>query len=227
MNFFYRTFLLFILFYSSNTHAQDYFKGVIHYSVSYESLHPNIQKQVLERNLGTSFTAYILEDRYATIYNTKGENGWRKIIVRLDEGYTYTELEKSDTIVKTKFGNSDEKLIDVKKNTKPTKEVLGEQCLSVTLTTENTDPNAWYTLHSGTYYYSPKYKLNPKLYEDYVDGFWNEYVKRSQAVSIWNKNEFRPYFTSISEATSIEEKEVDKAFFNPNPDKVIIEELSK
>ena len=95
MNFFYRTFLLFILFYSSNTHAQDYFKGVIHYSVSYESLHPNIQKQVLERNLGTSFTAYILEDRYATIYNTKGENGWRKIIVRLDEGYTYTELEKS------------------------------------------------------------------------------------------------------------------------------------
>jgi len=224
MKYIFKISLLFILSYSSSSQAQDYFKGIIQYKVSYESLHPNIQKQVLERSLGTSFTAYILEDRYATVYNIEGDKGWRKVIVRLDEGYTYTEYEKSDTIVKSKFGNSNEKLITAKKNKQSPKEVLGEKCQSVTLTTENTDPDAWYTLHSGTYYYSPKYKLNPQQYEGYVDGFWNEYVERAKAVSIWNKNEFRPYFTSISEATSIEEKEVDLTFFNPTTGKIIVED---
>lgn len=216
--------LLFLLLPISNSYAQEYFEGVITYDVTYESVHPAIEKELLEYTMGSSFTAYILEDRYTSIYNTKGETGWTKVTVRLDEGYTYTEYEKSDTIVKSKFNARSENLISLQKHTSNPKEVMGSMCNYVTMTVEDTDPNVWYTLHTGTYYYSPKYALNPTYYKEYTNGHWNQYVAEAKAVSIYNINEYRPYFTSYSKATAIEEKQIDISFFEPNPKKVVVEE---
>jgi len=68
---------------------------------TYETLSPDIYVSYLEKEIGTSFTAYIQEDRFAMIYHATGEQGWMKAIIRLDENYTYIEYEKSDVIVKT------------------------------------------------------------------------------------------------------------------------------
>ena len=62
------------------------------------------------------------------IYHGKGQQGWMKIIVRLDKGYSYTEFEKLDTITKSKFGTEKNDLIRFERNQNDEKIILGEKC---------------------------------------------------------------------------------------------------
>lgn len=217
-------FVLLLITVAINSHAQEYFEGEIQYAISYEAINPNIPIAVLETEMGTSFTAYIKEDRYTTIYSGTGQLGWTKIITRLDQGYSYTEFEKSDTIVKSKFGSEKNELLFIEKNKAAKKIVLGTLCESVSMEYKPGDPEAFYESYKGTYYFDPRYALNSALYENYVDGFWNLYVKESGAISIRSETEFSPFFKAIQEATTIEAKKMDLSLFEPNPLKVIKEE---
>ena len=100
-----------LLTYYSNTFAQDYFEGQIDFKVEYESLNINIPSSYLSYVLGDLFTAYVQEDRYIILYNSKADKGWSKTIISLDEGYSYVEFEKSDTIFKSKLNSNKNKLI--------------------------------------------------------------------------------------------------------------------
>jgi len=210
---------LFLIF-NSKVFGQEYFEGELKYKIEYEPLHPNISKNMLETEFGNSFSAYVKEDRYTMIYHATGQIGWMKIIVRLDEGYTYTEFEKNDTIIKSKFGKKKNKLLIFKKNKDDKKEVLGELCESITLDYE-LEPDAFFPTQKGKYYFNPKYKLNSSLYENYTDGFWNLYVKESKSISIRNEIEYPSIFKSVSEATSITPKKISFEMFEPNKSKVI------
>jgi hypothetical protein len=214
--------LFIILFFITNSYAQEYFKGIVNYKISYESLNENIPVNFFEIQIGTSMTAYVKEDRYAMIYHGKGELGWTKTIVRLDEGYTYTEYEKNDTIVKEKFGSQEETLIEFKRNKNDKKIILDESCESITLIHKSNDPDEFFAETHGKYYFNPKYKLNPKHYKNYTDGFWNLYVKESEAISLRNEIELRPLLKAIQEAESISQENIPKKIFEPNKEKVII-----
>lgn len=207
----------------SNIYGQEYFEGELNYKIEYQAINPNISTEYLAKELGDSFTAYVKEDRYMMIYHGKGQLGWMKIIVRLDQGYSYTEYEKKDTIIKTKFGLEKEKLLELKRNSDDRREVLGELCESITLNYEPSDPESFFQILRGKYYFNPKYKLNSKLYENYTDGFWNLFVKESESISIRNETEFYPLFKAIQEAISIEEKEISIEVFEPNSSKIILE----
>ncbi|WP_394751261.1 hypothetical protein [Spongiimicrobium salis] len=213
--------LVFYIFFIVSLNAQEYFEGELQYKITYESNNGNLPISVLEREFGKSFTAYVKEDRYAMIYHGEGQNGWMKTIVRLDQGYSYTEFEKLDTIVKTKFGSEKNNLMKFDRNANNKKEILEETCESVTLEYKPMDPNSFFSEMRGTYYFNPKYKLNAALYSEYTDGFWNLFVKESQSISIRNETEFYPLFKSIQEAISIEEKSMDDSIFEPNPNKVL------
>ena len=204
--------------------GQEYFEGVLEYNVSYESTSEFISVETLESEFGTSFTAYVQEDRYAMIFNGTGQFGWVKVIVSLKEGYAFTEFEKSDTITKTKLNKPQEGLIEFKRNSDNKKLVLNEWCESVTLTYKPSGPNVFYQEHRAVYYFNPKYKLNAKVYENYTDGYRNLFVAESNAISIRNEVEFFPLFKQIDEATSIVAQEVPDAMFDLNPTKTILEE---
>lgn len=210
-----------IIFYAFSLNAQDFFEGELNYKIEYQSNNENLPTSMLEREFGTSFTAYVKEDRYAMIYHGKGQQGWMKIIVRLDEGYSYTEFEKLDTITKNKFGTEKNHLIKFERNQNDKKIILGEKCESITLQYKPKDSISFFTEMRGKYYFNPKYKLNAKRYSEYTDGFWNLFVKESNAISIRNETEFYPLFKSIEEVTSIVEKNIDKAVFEPNPNKTL------
>ena len=75
-------------------YSQDFFEGEIHYKINYEIINKNIPDEFLEIQMGTSFDAFVKEDKYIMIYDTKGEFGTKKIIVRLDEGFSYLNLRK-------------------------------------------------------------------------------------------------------------------------------------
>jgi len=210
-----------LLFFISNAYGQEYFEGEIHYKISYEPMNQKIPIAYLEKEMGSSFTAYVQEDRYLMKYHAEGENGWMKIIVDLKEGYTYTESEKQDTISKTKFGINTDKLINFARNIEDKKQLLGEECESISISYEPSDPRAFYQTFNGKYYFNPKYKLNAKLYENYSDGFWNLYVKEAQSISVRNETEFYPLFRSIQEAVSIEEKVIPDDMFDLDPTKYV------
>ncbi len=215
---------LFFLLLVSDSYGQDYFEGQIEYQIEYEALNPSITSEYLATELGNSFTAFVKEDRYAMVYHATGDLGWMKIIVRLDEGYSYTEFEKIDTISKTKFGEKKHALLKFKRNTAHAKEILGEVCESITIHYEPKDDTAFFQTFRGTYYFNPTYKLNSQLYERYTDGFWNLFVKESKSISIRNETEFYPLFKSVQEAISIEKKEISYTIFEPNASKIVLEQ---
>ncbi|WP_405208028.1 hypothetical protein [Aquimarina sp. LLG6339-5] len=214
--------ILFLLL-ISNMYGQEYFEGQIEYKIEYEPINPNIPRGYLSTELGDSFTAFVQEDRYTMIYNGKGELGWMKIIVRLDEGYSYTEYEKKDTITKAKFGLEKDKLLEFSRNPDDKKIVMDELCESITINYQPSNPKAFFKTFRGKYYFNPKYKLNSKLYENYTNGFWNLFVKESNSISIRNETEFYPFFKATQEAISIDEKKIPSKIFEPNNSKVIFE----
>ena len=73
-------FTLLLLIPFINILAQDYFEGQIEYQVKYESLNKNIPSSYLSYVLGDLFTAYVQEDRYVMLYNSKADKGWSKTI---------------------------------------------------------------------------------------------------------------------------------------------------
>ena len=211
---------LLIVLITNTLSAQNYFEGEVQYKIEYEAINKNIPITYLEQELGKSFTAYVKEDRYAMVYHGQGKQGWMKTIVRLDEGYSYTEFEKSDTITKTKFGSEKNELIMFKRNTNDQKKILGEDCESITINYKTTDTNI--SEIRGKYYFNPKYRLNPKLYSKYTDSFWNLYVEEAESISLRNETELYPLFKAVQEVTTITEKKIDNATFEPNKSKVIL-----
>lgn len=215
--------LFYILLVVSTMYGQKYFEGEINYKIEYESINPNIPKEYLETELGKSFTAYVKEDRYAMIYHGTGQQGWMKIIVRLDQGFSYTEFEKSDTIMKTKFGKEKDELIEFKRNKNDQKIILGQSCESISIAYKATNSESFFQTFKGKYYFDPRYKLNKNLYEKYTDGFWNLFVKESESISIRSETAFYPFFKVVQEAISIEIKEMSFSLFEPDESKIINE----
>lgn len=201
--------------------CQDYFEGKIHYKVEYEKINQNIPDGFLETQMGDSFDAFVKEDKYLMIYNTKGELGTIKTLIRLDEGYSYLIAEKSDTIYKSPLDNEKDKLLKLVKITDNKKEILGEMCDFVVLEYETNNPDNFFKISRGKHYYNPKYKLNPEKYKNHISGFWNQYVDAAQAISIRNEHEYEGLFKSVSYATEIEQQSIPDDMFMIDNTKII------
>ncbi|RKN80753.1 hypothetical protein [Ulvibacterium marinum] len=214
--------IFFLLFSSRALYSQKYFEGQIEFKIEYDSYTPHLPVEYLKKEFGDSFTAHIKEDKYVIIYNSSAEYGWSKEIVRLDEGYIYLEFEKKDTIVKTPLVENNSTLLEIRKNKKDKRRVLGKKCAYVVLKYETTHPDYPPLIIQGMHYYSTKYKLNPKMYKDYNSGFWNRYVQLAKAISIRNENTYEGLYKSISEATSIKKSIVPDEVFELSPKKLVI-----
>ncbi|NAS32529.1 hypothetical protein GTQ40_16220 [Flavobacteriaceae bacterium R38] len=206
---------------NSKINAQKFFEGELHYKIEYELINQNIPIEILKKEMGNSFKAYIKEDKYIMIHNTYGDLGWTKSITRLDEGYSYIEYQKSDTIYKYRLDVEENKLLEIKRISNKKKKVLKEMCEYVILDYESTDPNSFYKTKRGKYYFSPKYKLNPKKYKGHNEGFWNLYVKESGAISIRNESTYEGLFKSVSEVTKVINKEISNDLFKLDDSKIV------
>lgn len=201
--------------------GQDYFEGEIEYKISYESLSRDVSASSLIALTGDKHWAYVKEDKFITIFESKKSIGTVKILVRLDEGYRYVMEERSDTIEKYRIDISTDKLISLKKDYAVKKEVLGELCSSITVIYEMMNGGESIGIKKNTYYYSPKYPLNPERYLIYRQGYWDRYAELARAFSIRNEVEYEDQFRIISEAVSIEEKSIPDSVFELDPNKVI------
>ncbi|NQZ45414.1 MAG: hypothetical protein HRT65_13980 [Flavobacteriaceae bacterium] len=156
--------------------------------------------------------------------NNKGSIGWTKQIILLDENVLYFECEKLDTIYKYPLDKEASKLIRIHKNEGDNLIILGDECPSLTLDYEMTDPNSIFSSNQGKYYYNPKYKLNKEAYANHRVGFWNLFVNESGSISVRNEVVQKPLFKSVMEAFQIIEKKIPDELFEIDTKNKVIKE---
>ena len=156
--------------------------------------------------------------------NNKGSIEWTKQIILLDENVLYFECEKLDTIYKYPLDKEASKLIRIHKNEGDNLIILGDECPSLTLDYEMTDPNSIFSSNQGKYYYNPKYKLNKEAYANHRVGFWNLFVNESGSISVRNEVVQKPLFKSVMEAFQIIEKKIPDELFEIDTKNKVIKE---
>lgn len=215
-------FKLLFLFFSISVASQSYFEGEVVMAIKYTSINDNISEKILAQEFGDTLIGYTQESRYVMHMNSRGAIGKSKMLLFLDKGYGLMEIEKSDTIYKFKLDKEPGELVNFKHHPEIKKVILGDSCPSITVKFKGKDED-YFQYEEGTYFYNPKYKLNKAYYKNYKNNYWNLIIGESGAMCVRNENLVFPLWRAESEAISIVEKEIPDAFFEPNPDKVIIE----
>lgn len=216
------SFTIFLIF--AFSYSQDYFEGEVHFKIDYTSLREDIPKELFSREFGDTLIGYVKERKYIMTTNNKGAIGRTKQIILMDENVLYFESEKLDTIYKYPLDKESSKLIRIHKNKGDNLTILGDECPSLTLDYEITDPNSIFSSKEGKYYYNPKYKLSKEAYSNHKVGFWNLFVNESGAISVRNEVIQKPLYKSVMEAFQIIEKKIPDELFEIDTKNKIIKE---
>jgi len=221
MKHFYKKILLVFLLSCNikNIPQNQYFEGEVHFKIEYESFNDNLAKELLVKELGSTLIGKVKEDKYLMYQNSSGDLGTTKIIYLLKENTGYVEYEKSDTIWQFNIDEEPGELLEVTKNTNDKKLILGDSCGSVTI--RYIPKQSYVEQISCTYYFNPKYKLNPKFYQNHKDSYWNLFVNESKSISVRNEVMNYPHYKSIYQAQKIIVKNIKETEFNLPKNKII------
>lgn len=189
-------FLLTLL--SAGTIAQN-FEGKIHYQNTFKSKIPSVTDDMLTQMMGTSLEYNLKDGNYRT-----SSNGtfllWQLYVQK--DNRLYTKFSNSASIFWNDGAeNKDEVLkIDLNKNAL---DLLGHKCDELVLTCK-----------SGVqkYYFTSKFKIDPRLFENHKFGNFYEYVSKSQAVPLKIVID-NVQFSMESVASSVNEEKIDNALF--------------
>lgn len=175
------------------------FEGKINYQNTFKSKIPNVTDEMLTQMMGTSLEYNMKEGNYKTI-----SNGtfllWQLYLQK--ENKVYSKFSNSNSIFWNDGAENKDEVLDIVLNRKAL-EILGNQCDELILTCK-----------SGIqkYYFTPKYKVDPKFFENHKFGNFYAYVLKSQAVPLKITID-NVQFSMESVATSIEEQKIDHALF--------------
>lgn len=179
--------------------CQKNFEGKIVYKNSYESKHPNLNSEQLNKMMGTKQDYYIKNNMYKSIFNgvfTKMQ------VYRGDENRNYTLTAKNDTLYWEDYSTSKETIIKLEL-LKKTETVFGAECEILYLETNK----------GKTYFFfNRKYGINPSLFSSHNYGNWNKIISITNSLplkTIYETNEYK--FTST--AIEIVEERVSDALF--------------
>lgn len=205
-----------------NSQELEFFEGDIEFSITYESINPNISEEFLESILGDKMIGIVKHDKYKTIKPSSAGFSGRSIYYFLDENTGYIDYDDKDTIFKFKLDESPGYLIEMKEENKDKKEILGQKCPSILIDYVPNDQSN-FTRITGRYYYDSRFKLDPEKYKNHKESFWNLYVEKSGSISVRNEITNYPIYKSIYQALKVIPKEVDDSEFELNPKKIIVE----
>jgi hypothetical protein len=188
---------LLILFYASSI-AQN-FEGKVNYQNSFKSKIPNVTDDMLTQMMGTTVEYNLKEGNYKTISN--GTFLLWQLYVQQDNKL-YTKFANSNSIFWNDGAENKDEVLKIDLNKKAL-EILGYKCDELVLTCK-----------SGVqkYYFTSKFKVDPKLFKNHRFGNFYEYVLKSQAVPLKISID-NIQFSMESVATSVQEEEIDDTLF--------------
>ncbi len=196
-----------------NTNAsgqkQEYFQGVIGYSIEYNIKKPSISEEILKKHYGSKvikkFSKGNFRDEY---YNNEGVLV-RTSILNLSQNQYYMELDGIDTIYYTDINITDflttiEQLADTN--------IQNIDCWAIKSISidENNDRKTEPVITK--YYKSKDLILDPDWYGNYIDGGYDRILKMAPGITI--KSEYyNSNFTEIKRIVSIKAKEINALEF--------------
>lgn len=197
---------LFILI--SVTSIAQSFEGKVNYQNTFKSKIPNVTDDMLTQMMGTSLDYTMKEGNYKTTSN--GTFLLWQLYVQ-DDNKLYTKFANSNSIFWNDGAENKDEVIKSELN-KNALEILGHKCDELVLTCK-----------SGVqkYYFTSKFKLDPKLFENHKFGNFYDYVIKSKAVPLKIIID-NVQFSMESVATSVDTKKIEDAIFRL-PDGAVLE----
>lgn len=190
---------VFLLMLICVTSIAQNFEGRVNYQNTFKSKIPNVTDDMLTQMMGTSLDYTIKEGNYKTTSN--GTFLLWQLYVQ-DDNKLYTKYANSNSVFWNDGAENKDEVIKSEVN-KNALEILGHNCDELVLTCK-----------SGIqkYYFTSKFKLEPKLFENHKFGNFYDYVIKSKAVPLKITID-NVQFTMESVATSVEPQKVDATLF--------------
>ena len=190
---------VFLLMLICVTSIAQNFEGRVNYQNTFKSKIPNVTDDMLTQMMGTSLDYTMKEGNYKTTSN--GTFLLWQLYVQNDNKL-YTKYANSNSVFWNDGAENKDEVIKSEVN-KNALEILGHNCDELVLTCK-----------SGIqkYYFTSKFKLEPKLFENHKFGNFYDYVIKSKAVPLKITID-NVQFTMESVATSVEPQKVDATLF--------------
>jgi hypothetical protein len=175
------------------------FEGKVNYENTFKSKIPNVTDDMLTQMMGTTVEYNLKEGNYKTISN--GTFLLWQLYVQQDNKL-YTKFANSNSIFWNDGAENKDEVLKIDVNKKAL-EILGYKCDELVLTCK-----------SGVqkYYFTSKFKVDPKLFENHKFGNFYEFVLKSRAVPLKISID-NVQFSMESVATSVEEQKIDDTLF--------------
>lgn len=190
--------ILLVLLMCTTTFAQS-FEGKIIYENSFKSKMPSLTDELFTEMMGKSWEYSMKGASYHTLSNGTLMQ-WQMYLPK--DNKLYTKFSNSPAILWTDGAVNADSVIKSELN-KNALTILGNSCDELILTCK-----------SGIqkYYFSSKFKVDPKLFKDHKFGNWYEYVSRGKAIPLKIMIE-NAQFVIESTATSVKKEKVNGQLF--------------
>jgi hypothetical protein len=183
------------------------FEGKVVYKNTFKSKLPNVTDDMFTQMLGSSIEYNFKNGNYRTSSN--GSFVLWQLYVK-EDNRLYTKTSNSSAIYWTDGSENKDEVLksELKKNAL---QILGHQCDELVLTCK-----------SGVqkYYFSSKFKIDPKLFENHKFGNFSEYVSKSKAVPLKIVVD-NAQFNMESVADSVVEEKINDELFHLPQDAVL------
>ena len=191
--------VLLLVFFSSVVCIAQNFEGKITYQNSFKSKIPNVTDEMFTEMMGSSWDYAIKGAKYHTAANGTLLQ-WQLYVPQ--DNKLYTKMSNSTSILWNDAAVNPDEVIKAEVN-KNAATILGHSCDEVVLTCK-----------SGVqkYYFSPKYKLDAKLFENHKYGNFYEFLSHAKAIPLKIIID-NVQFSMESVATAIQAQKVDDQRF--------------
>ena len=162
--------IVFTLTTISISYGQD-FEGKLVYKNDYKSKIGNVTSEQFSSMMGTTQEYFIKGGNYKS--STNGTFAQWQIYIN-NENRLYNKMANSPTILWNDGAVNPDEVVKAEIN-KGVIEILGHKCDELVLTCK-----------SGVqkYYFSTKFKVDPKLFEKHKFGNWNEVISRTSSIPL-------------------------------------------
>ena len=187
-----------LTFFYASAIAQN-FEGKVNYQNTFKSKIPSVTDDMLTQMMGTTVEYNLKEGNYKTI-----SNGtfllWQLYVQQNNK--LYTKFSNSNSVFWNDGAENKDEVLKIDLNKKAL-EILGHKCDELVLTCK-----------SGVqkYYFTSKFKIDPKLFENHKFGNFYDYVVKSRALPLKITIDNVQFFME-SVATSVEEQKIDDTLF--------------
>ena len=204
-----------------NQTNQVVFEGELLYNLEFESYSDENSIESLQSKFGVRMTQIMQKDAYLLNYKYPENKDELKVLFDLNKKIGITEIAQYDTLIQFDILLNKDKLISAKLND-GFETINGEKCNSITIKYTPNESYEGIEYIEATYFFSPKYVIDQKIFETQKFSFLDVYYKMSNgAIALSEEIIYYPKYKVKHILKSINEREVRDSELELNQEKPV------